>query len=117
MDLQSLRNLWRELDFCQQRGLFGDPSHDGSRSSETRVVRWPGCGEFSLTIAQRRVVRILADSALWGNSAEVEEDVLVAAARAAGSLATTLEEVFGQSPAWGKLVILTGKGASLPPLE
>lgn len=82
-------------------------------------VSWPGVRgcPFVLGRAQLAVVQVLLEAYREG-SYDVREDLLVRAAKRAGSDCVRLRDVFRTSAAWGKLIV-QGSGVGtyrLPPL-
>ena len=120
---------WLDIMLHLARGLLPLPpaaptsSTPGTRPvnqpQQFQSVDWPGVrgGPFVLGPAQRAVVQVLLEAYREG-SYDVREDLLVRAAKRAGSDCVRVRDVFRTSAAWGKLIV-QGSGVGtyrLPPL-
>lgn len=95
------------------------PASQPSPAQQFQSVDWPGVrgGPFVLGPAQRAVIQVLLEAYREG-AYDVREDLLVRAAKRAGSDCVRVRDVFRTSAAWGKLIV-QGSGVGtyrLPPL-
>lgn len=105
-----LSGLAEELSSLRAEGLGRAPEAPAvprvEPGRDLARVRWPVAGEersYWLTGPQARVVGLLIDALVSSRSPDVDQGVLLQAARVPG--ARRLRDVFARSSAWGELVV------------